>query len=397
MARNTEQRQKVTQRGGQPVPPVTSSPPTESQLFLTAPPGLEGALCDEAAALGFAAPEAVPGGVVVRGGLPEAMRANLLVRGAGRVLLRVATFRALHLAQLDKRARRIAWNEILRPDIPVRVEASCDRSRIYHEGAAVQRIAGAITARAGASEHPEAPLRVMARIEDDLCTLSIDTSGAPLHRRGTKLAVGKAPLRETLAALFLRQCGYDGREPVVDPMCGSGTFVIESAAIAAGLPPGGQRAFAFEGLAAFDAQAWEALRARHAAPGQTAFRFQGSDRDAGAVASAQDNAARAGVGDLCGFHQAAVSDLTPPPGPPGLVMVNPPYGARIGARHMLHAVYGALGQTLRARFAGWRVGLVTSDGGLAASSGLPFGPPGPPVPHGPLKIRLYQTHPLRGG
>ena len=378
----------------------TTAPPllAEPELFLTAPPGLEPALCAEATALGFAAPRVVPGGVLVAGGLPEAMRANLLLRGAGRVLLRVASFRALHLAQLDKRARRLSWEELLRPDTPLRLEAACQRSRIYHQGAAAQRVAGAIAARLGAPQDPEAPLRVMVRIEDDLCTISIDTSGAPLHRRGTKLAVGKAPLRETLAALFLRQCGYDGREPVVDPMCGSGTFVIEAASIAAGLPPGGARSFAFEGLAGFDPQAWAALRAEHAgAAGQTALRFQGSDRDAGAVRMAQDNAARAGVAAVCSFHQAAVSDLTPPPGRPGLVMVNPPYGARIGARHMLHSVYGALGQTLRARFAGWRVGLVTSDQGLARSTGLPFGPPGPPVPHGPLKIRLYHTPALRAG
>ncbi|NYS24218.1 class I SAM-dependent RNA methyltransferase [Rhodobacteraceae bacterium 2376] len=371
--------------------------PAQGELFLTAPPGLEDALRDEAAALGFAAPQVVPGGVLVTGCLAQAMRANLLLRGAGRVLLRVAAFRALHLAQLDKRARRVPWEEFLRPDTPVRIEATCQRSRVYHEGAAVQRVAGAIADRVGAPQDPEAPLRVMVRIEDDLCTLSIDTSGAPLHRRGTKLAVGKAPLRETLAALFLRQCGYDGQEPVVDPMCGSGTIVIEAAAIAAGLPPGGVRSFAFEGLAGFDPRAWEALRAQHSAAAQTALRFHGADRDAGAVAMAQDNAARAGVGDFCSFQQAPVSALMPPPGPSGLVMVNPPYGARIGARHMLHAVYGALGQTLRARFAGWRVGVVTSDGGLAASTGLPFGPPGPPVPHGPLKIRLYQTGPLRGG
>ena len=379
-------------------------------LFLAAPPGLEPALAEEARALGFDSPHVVPGGVEVAGSRTEAMRANLWLRGAGRVLMRVAQFRALHLAQLDKRAHRVDWAAHLRPDVPVRVEAACSRSRIYHQGAAAERVARAIAARSGApvsfgagrnsgaEDAPEGdtpPLRVLARIDDDLCTLSIDTSGAPLHRRGHKLAVGKAPLRETLAALFLRQCGFDGREPVVDPMCGSGTFVIEAAEIAAGLAPGRTRAFDFERMAGFDATAWAAMRAEVAGAGRVPdLHFLGADRDQGAVAMAEANAVRAGVDTRCRFLCQPVSALEPPTGPPGLVMVNPPYGARIGKRHMLHSVYGALGQTLAARFRGWRVGLVTSDAGLAASTGLPFGPPGPPVPHGALRIRLYRTGPL---
>ena len=116
-----------------------------------------------------------------------------------------------------------------------------------------------------ADETPGAiPLKV--RIDDDLCTVSVDTSGEMLHRRGHKQAVNAAPLRETLAALLLRACGYDGSEPVLDPMCGSGTFSIEAAEIALGLAPGRSRAFAFERLATFDPAAWTALRAEAAAP-----------------------------------------------------------------------------------------------------------------------------------
>lgn len=368
-----------------------------SQLFLAALPGLEPLLLAEARGLGFEDARAEPGGVAVAGGMAEAMRANLWLRGASRVLWRVASFRALHLAQLDKRAGRVDWAGLLRADVPVRVEASCRASRIYHEGAAAQRVERAIAQAIGAPVAQDAPVRVMVRIDDDLCTLSIDTSGEPLHRRGHKQAVGKAPLRETMAALFLRDCGYSGAEPVIDPMCGSGTFVIEAAEIAAGLAPGRSRDFAFARLAGFDPDAWAALKAQLPTALPVALpelRFLGADRDQGAVAMAAANAQRAGVAALCDFRCQSVSALERPPGRPGLIMVNPPYGARIGARHMLHAVYGALGQTLRARFAGWRVGLVTSDAGLAASTRLPFGPPGPPVPHGGLGIRLYRTGPL---
>lgn len=367
------------------------------EIFLVALPGLEPTLAEEARALGFGAVQVQPGGVALRGGWPTVWRANLLLRGASKVLVRIGGFRALHLAQLDKRARRFPWADFLRPDVPLRIEASCRASRIYHAGAATQRIETAIRESLGAPVAADAGLRLMARIEDDLCTFSLDTSGEGLHRRGHKLDTGKAPLRETMAALFLRECGYRAGEPLIDPMCGSGTFVIEAAEITVGLTPGRARRFAFEDLAGFDASAWAALRTEHdreppAAEGPA--RFWGYDRDAGAVSNARTNAERAGIAGLVQFACQPVSALERPEGPPGLVMVNPPYGARIGARHMLHAVYGALGQVLRARFSGWRVGLVTSDGGLARSSGLPFLPPGPPVAHGGLKVRLYRTEPL---
>ncbi|MGD9863346.1 MAG: class I SAM-dependent RNA methyltransferase, partial [Pseudodonghicola sp.] len=197
-------------------------------------------------------------------------------------------------------------------------------------------------------------------------------------------------LRESMAALFLRQCGYSGTQVVVDPMCGSGTFVIEAAEIAAGLAPGRSRRFAFEDLAGFDAAAWDKMRAGAAVPQRIpAQRFYGSDRDAGAVRMATENAERAGVADWCSFTQMPFSDLVRPEGAPGLVMVNPPYGARIGNKKLLYGLYGALGGVLKDRFAGWRVGLVTSEPGLAKATGLPFDPPGPPVAHGGLKVKLY--------
>jgi len=368
---------------------------TGFEIFLTAPPGLEAALAGEARAAGFAVQGESPGGVTVAGGWAEVWRANLVLRGAGRVLLRIGAFRALHLAQLDKRARKFPWADFLRKDKSVRVEATCRASRIYHHRAAAQRVERALREELGAPVEAGAELRVLVRIEDDLCTLSLDTSGVPLHRRGHKQAVGKAPLRETLAALFLRDCGFDGRAPVVDPMCGSGTFVIEAAEIAAGLAPGRARRFAFEELAGFDAAAWERMKQAHAQPSVTeGFFGYGSDRDAGAVTAAAANAERAGVARLTRFERLAVSDARAPEGPPGLVMVNPPYGGRIGNKKLLYALYGALGKTLLEGFSGWRVGLVTSEPGLARATGLPFAAPGPVVAHGGLKLRLYRAGPL---
>ncbi len=363
------------------------------EIFLATSPGLESALCAEARANGFKGAKTISGGVTFEGGWPDVWRANLDVRGANRVIASIGAFRVLHLAQLDKRARRFAWGDILRKDVPFRVEATCKNSRIYHSGAAAQRIETAIREELGAAVSPDADVCVRARIEDDLCTLGIDTSGELLHKRGYKEAVNKAPMRETMASLFLRQCGYDGIEPVVDPMCGSGTFVIEAAEIAAGLKPGRARHFAFEQLANFDAEAWQRLRdgARSATP---SIRFFGSDRDAGAIEMSRANAERAGVAELTEFRQHAISALVAPAGPPGLVIVNPPYGTRIGEKARLQSLYRSLGQTLRERFAGWRVGLITSEASLAKACGLPFKPPGPPVSHGGLRVTLFLTEPL---
>ncbi len=371
-------------------------PPTDFEIFLVAPPGLEALLCDEVREAGFADPQAVPGGVTIMGGWPEVWRANLQIRGASRVLARIGAFRAMHLAQLDKRARKFPWAEVLRPDVPLKVEVTCKGSRIYHAGAAAQRIETALREELGVAISPEAEFKLKVRIDDDLCTISVDTSGESLHKRGHKEAVNKAPMRETLAALFLRQCGYDGTEPVVDPMCGSGTFVIEAAEIAAGLLPGRTRHYAFEQLASFDPAAWERMRNPAPRP-RPDLRFHGADRDAGAIKMSRANAERAGVSDLVQFDTHAISDLMPPEGKPGLVIVNPPYGTRIGNKNLLYGLYAALGQTLLTRFAGWRVGLVTSEPSLAKATGLPFAPPSAPVPHGGLGVQLFQTPVLRKG
>ncbi len=367
---------------------------SDFEIFLVAPPGLEAALCAEVRALAFVDPRQVVGGVVVRGGWPEVWRANLEIRGATRVLARIGGFHAGHLAQLDKLARKFPWRQFLAPDVAVQVEVTCKKSRIYHAGAAAQRIETAIREELGCPISPDSGLRIMARFEDNLCTFSIDTSGQSLHKRGHKEAIAKAPMRETMASLFLRQCGYNGSETVVDPMCGSGTFVIEAAEIAAKLNPGRSRRFAFEQLTSFDQDAWQRLRASSRGT-KPAIYFYGSDRDQGAIAMSRANAARAGVTEFTVFQHHAISNLTPPPGPPGLLIVNPPYGTRIGDKKPLFALYAALGKTLLTGFPGWRVGLITTDTSLAKATALPFAPPGRPVSHGGLNVQLFQTERLQ--
>jgi putative N6-adenine-specific DNA methylase len=394
------------------------------EIFLATAPGLEAALYDEVRTKGFKQVKAIAGGVTIKGGWPEVWRANLWVRGAGRVLARIDQFHIKQLSELDNRMRQVRWRDVLRPDVPVRVEVTCIKSKIYHSDAARERIETAITTTLGApliasfaqaklADAAEVPIDphaanaahagvlIMVRFENDICTISIDTSGELLHKRGYKLDVTRAPMRETMASLFLRQCGYTGTEPVVDPMCGSGTFIIEAAEIAARLNPGRSRRFAFEQLATFDADAWQTMRAVKSERIPT-VRFYGSDRDATAIENSKANAERAGVTAWTEFKHATVSDLTapqsppegPPHGPPGLVIVNPPYGSRLGDTSKLFPLYRALGQTLKTHFIGWRVGLITTEPSLAHATALPFLPNGAPVPHGGLRVTLYQTAPL---
>jgi putative N6-adenine-specific DNA methylase len=362
---------------------------TPFEILLVCVPGLETWLAEEAKASGFIVTGRIAGGITLSGRWPEVWRANLELRGASRVLARIGEFRVSHLAQLDKKARAFPWKEILRKDVPVAVEATCRKSKIYHSGAAEQRIATAIQEELGAAISDEAPVMIKARIDNDVCTLSVDTSGGLLHKRGSKQAMAKAPMRETMAALMLRACGFNGTQTVLDPLCGSGTFVIEAAEWAAGLKPGRNRGFAFEQLATFNATTWQAMKT--AVPHETSLRFYGSDRDAGAAAAAKANAERAGISGLTEFTRKTISDITPPPGLPGLVIMNPPYGTRIGEAKKLEALYAAIGAVLKDRFAGWKLGLITSNTQLAGQTGITWQGKPLSILHGGLRVGLYRA------
>ncbi len=354
-------------------------------IFLVAPPGLEHLVAAEARDCGFQGVTQVPGGVNVTGPLADVVRANRELRGPARVLLRIASFRAMHLAQLDKRSRKVDWASIIPQGSALHVEASCRKSKIYHNKAAAQRVATAASEAIAGTVDADAVIRLKVRIEDDMVTISIDTSGDALHKRGHKGAMGKAPIRENLAALCLRACDFRPDEPLVDPMCGSGTFPIEAAELAAGVIPGRSRGFAFDHLA-LDVDPVPPVP-----PIAATTRFFGFDRDQGAVKSAADNAAQAGVADWTRFACQPLSDLTPPTPQPGLIMINPPYGGRIGNKKQLYGLYGAFGQIVKDRFAGWRVGMVTSEPSLAKATGLDWADPVGPFPNGGIRVTLYRS------
>lgn len=191
---------------------MTHSTPFE--IFCACPPGLETYLADEMVEAGFRGVSATGGGATFEGTWVDVWRANLMLRGASKVLARIGTFRAFHLAQLDKRARKFPWGDILTEGHRVKVEVVTNRkSKIYHAGAATERLERAIAEEFGApiaEGLEDAQIVIKARIDDNNVILSVDTSGDGLHKRGFKQAMGKAPMRETMAALILRACGYAG-------------------------------------------------------------------------------------------------------------------------------------------------------------------------------------------
>jgi putative N6-adenine-specific DNA methylase len=224
------------------------------------------------------------------------------------------------------------------------------------------------------------PQIVLVRLLHDQVTISVDSSGALLHRRGYRLATAKAPLRATLAAGMMLAAGWNPQVGtlalLLDPFCGAGTIAIEAAMLALGMAPGRQRRFAFMDWPDFDAALWHRLLAEADAQQQQrcaemAGRLQilASDRDAGAIALAQENAARAGVADAIAFTHRALSAIDPPPGP-GWVVTNPPYGVRVSAGNDLRNLYAQLGKVLRSRCPGWQVALLCNDRRLLGQTGL---------------------------
>ena len=347
-------------------------------FFVVTTPGLEQLVAQELDLLDIAS-IVEPGGVTFKGDLPALYRANLYLRTASRILARVGQFfYATTFAELREKAGRLPWERFIRPGQPVAIRVTCHKSKLIHTDAVAERLAGAIYDRLGkesplrkpgSEEDPAAAQLIVARVDKDQVTISMDSSGDLLHRRGYRLAVAKAPLRETLAAAMLLASGWDGRSPLLDPFCGSGTIPIEAALIALGIPPGMNRRFAFMDWPGYEEKSWLALmaQARPAAAGP--LPIYASDRDAGAIKMARENAARAGVEDCIHFDCQAVSSASLP-STPGWVVTNPPYGLRISEGKDLRNLYAQFGNVLRARAVGWKVAVLSSDLMLLGHIGL---------------------------
>ncbi len=365
-------------------------------LFAVTAPGLEAIATEELRALGVSDAVAEQGGVAFTGGSDRLYEVNLQLRTASRVVARVAEFTARTFFELERHARRVAWEEYLTPGRPVRVRVTCRKSRLYHSDAVGERILAAIAHRVGSiglgavahagedevdgegstpANDPSAAQLFTIRFLHDRCTVSADSSGALLHLRGYRQAVAKAPMRETLAAAVLLGAGWRGESPLVDPLCGSGTIAIEGALIARKIAPGVGRKFAFMEWPNFSDRIWQTVhdRATTGALQRSPVEIIASDRDAGATTATAANADRAGVGADIDVRTHALSAVRPPAGP-GCLAANPPYGVRVGKDDELRNLYAALGQVAKAKFAGWTVALLAADRKLATRTGLSLRP-----------------------
>lgn len=341
---------------------------TESYTcFAIAAPGLEPILGRELSALGEQ-PHIDDGGVSWEGDARSMMRANLWLRTASRVLVRVARFRAIEFYELEQRAKKIRWDDFLTPDRGVTFRVTARKSKLYHSDAIAERLIKA-TRRPAAEEGQLFVVRVFR----DEFTISVDTSGDLLHMRGYRQAVGKAPLRETLAAALLLSAGWGGGMPLLDPLCGSGTIPIEGALLARRIAPGISRRFAFMDWPSHYEPAWRSLKtdAANGVLASAPVAIMGSDRDAGAIEAASANAERAGVARDLTLSVSAVSAVAPGEAK-GLVATNPPYGKRVGDERDVRDLYAQFGNVLRSKFAGWQVALYSPDPKLTKQIALPL-------------------------
>ena len=364
---------------------VSYNPTMSLNAFAACAPGLETILAAELEALGFAAQrqargEAVSGGVLFSADVAGLATANRRLRTASRVLARVGMpFYARTFEELIARAGKLPWDRFLAPTTPIALRVTCRGSRLYHSDAVAERVVLALGERFGVAptlgafdedQGGDAQL-IVVRLVDDECTVSIDSSGPHLHRRGYRLATAKAPLRETLAAAMLLGAGWDPATPLVDPFCGSGTIAIEAALMAAGRAPNGRRRLPLE---RWPCAAGVDLGAdiSQMMPSPERPIIVASDRDAGAIEAARANAERAGVSAWIDFRLHSVSDMAPPPGRGGVV-TNPPFGQRVGGAD-LRNLYARLGDLLRKRCGGWTVGILSSDPALIRQTRLPLKP-----------------------
>jgi len=360
-----------------------SRPRLRHHCLAVCTPGLESVLAREVRCLGIRGGRTITGGVLFSASTRELYASNVWLRTATRVLVRIARFKSTSFAMLEEQASAIDWGRWIADGRRPGFRVSSTKSKLYHTGAIAERLARAAgwptpgTTRSGVNpvengEEQERP-EFVVRVHHDDVTVSINSSGRPLYQRGWRGPQGKAPLRETLAAAMLLAVDWDGSQPLLDPMCGSGTIAIEAALLARNIAPGAGRAFAFGDWPCFEPGTWSSVAAEAAAASRppTDAPIWASDRDEGAVDATSINAERAGVRQDIDVACRSISDVVAPYGAEtGWLITNAPYGRRVTGHDDRRNLFARLGQIVRTDLEDWRVGLLVSDVPTAGHSGL---------------------------
>jgi putative N6-adenine-specific DNA methylase len=370
-----------------------------SSYFATCPRGLEPLLAEDLAGAGAHDVKVVPGGASCRGELDTAYRINLESRIATRLLWRIAGADYRSETDIYRLAYNVAWDKLFSVDRSIRVYVTAIRSPLKSLEFATLKVKDAICDRFRADQgrrpsvntkHPE--VRIHLFLTATTATLYLDTSGEALYLRGHKVAKVGAPLKENLAAGILRLAGWTPDQALLDPMCGSGSFLLEAAQMALDDAPGLSREpgeFGFERLLSFEPELWRTLQREAAGRRKeaTALPIFGSDIDPDAIARTRQNLAHAGLDDLVTVERADLLTRNAP-APAGIMVANPPYGERLGSEEELATFYPVLGDALKKNFAGWHCWFLSADVRLPKMLGLKVGRK-TPLFNGPLECRLY--------
>jgi putative N6-adenine-specific DNA methylase len=372
-------------------------------FFASCPRGLEALLAEELRGLGARKPQSLPGGVAFEGDLRICYRANLESRLATRVLLKVGRSPYRNERDVHEGALAIGWPDWFSEKQSIRVDVKAIRSPLQSLEFATLTIKDAVCDRfrSDRGQRPDVDtrspdIRIQAFLDKETASFYLDTSGDALNRRGYRKDAGEAPLKENLAAGIVRLTGWNPGEPFLDPMCGSGTLAIEAAMMALAIPPGHARGFGFERLAGFDRRRWEEARNEALARRLPARRLPifARDRYGDELKKARANLEAAGLADCVELKQADILD-TGAPADAGVMVANPPYGARLGEDAELAEFYPKLGHTLKKYYSGWRCYLFSGDTRLPKLIRLSASKR-TPLFNGPLECRLYEYRMVAG-
>jgi len=367
--------------------------------FAATSPGFEDLCCSELLTLGLSEENVsvVEGGVEFKGQLLDCYQANLHLRTASRILLRIDEFKATGFRQLEKKIAGMPWELYLPPTVLPNIHVTTRHCRLYHTDAVGQRFIDGISRHdwnsdVARAEKKEASfeLTIFVRGVNDRFTVSIDSSGNPLFKRGLKRHFGKAPIRETYAAGALMLAGYTGAEPLIDPMCGTGTFSLEAALIVKNIPPGWFRDFAFMHWPSHSQKRWQYLKRQREAlfENPRSLTVFASDQDASACGQLEKCVKKNHLSDIIAVAQKNFFDFMPGEmtDQRGLVVINPPYGIRLGNIEKSEALFMAICDKLSRAYRQWNVVLVAPDRKLIKK--MPFRLETLPLFHGGLNPAL---------
>ncbi|NVN93212.1 MAG: methyltransferase [Desulfuromonadales bacterium] len=367
-------RNHIVRRAARPEP----KPDVGINCFAAVPRGAEEVAAAELLALGIEGAGVVRGGVSFNTNRAGLYRANLWLRSASRVLVNLASFDCSSPDELYAGVHAIDWNDLITTSMTLAVDCTLRDSALTHSGFVALKTKDAIVDRirekcgSRPNVNTASPdVRVNIHLAKNVCTVSLDSSGDSLDRRGYRLERNEAPLRETLASAIISLTGWDGTRPLADPMCGSGTIPIEAALVASRIPPGRNRSFGFQCWLDFDSRLWDDI----VADAENGVRqlpvglVSGYDSDSRALALARRNAATAGFEAQLHFFHSSLEEFKPE-GEGGVVIINPPYGKRMGEEEELKELYCRIGDIMKQRCQGWTGYVLTGNLELAKYIGL---------------------------